>query len=423
VNLSKLSFAYFCHKPLNSVLTIATLALGVAMVVFLLLVNIQLQHEFKRNLGGIDLVVGSKGSPIQLIMSTVFHLDTPTGSIPLAEADALRKDPLISRAIPLALGDNYKSYRIVGSTQDYLDLYKGRLVKGGRIWNKPMEVVLGFDVAVKTGLKLGGVFTGSHGVVSGGAAHDDHPYHVVGILQKNDSVLDRLIITALDSVWHVHGHHHEEHNKQTQTGHAEDNDEHHHDDHAEYHHHSQKEERAITAMLITYSSPIAALSLPQQINSMTSLQAASPAVQVARLNSFFGSGIEVFQIVAWFLIILAGFGIFSGLYSAMDERKYDMALIRSLGASPSILVRLVLCESLFLSVLGLTVGLVLGHGAVEVLGMTLAQSKHLVITGFTFSLMELWIVVATMVIGFFAGILPALRIYRLDVFKVLAKRP
>src|SRR6185369_15405800 len=159
MNSLSLSYAYLRHKVLSTALTITTFAAGVAMIVVMLLVNAQLQNEFSSNLKGIDLVVGAKGSPMQLILSSVFHLDVPTGNIPLDEAEKLSKHPMVKEAIPLALGDNYRGFRIIGTTQAYPEHYHTKLKTGGRYWGKEMEAVLGSEVASKSGLKPSDTFS------------------------------------------------------------------------------------------------------------------------------------------------------------------------------------------------------------------------------------------------------------------------
>src|ERR1700734_3828780 len=140
MNLLRLGFRNLCFNPLTTLFNVVVLALGIATIVTLLQVSQQLEQRFDRDLQGIDLVVGAKGSPVQLILSSVFHLDFPNGNIPLDEAEKLKANPLIKSAIPIALGDNYNSFRIVGTTTDYIDHYNGTLAQG-RLYNTQMEAV------------------------------------------------------------------------------------------------------------------------------------------------------------------------------------------------------------------------------------------------------------------------------------------
>lgn len=130
-------------------------------MVIILLITAQLQDTTHRQLKGIDLVVRAKGSPLQLILSSVFHLDIPTGNISLKDANALSHHPLVKSAIPELLGDNYHGFRIVGTTRDYPEHYGARPVQGS-YWIAPMEAVVGWETARRTGLKPGDSFAGSH---------------------------------------------------------------------------------------------------------------------------------------------------------------------------------------------------------------------------------------------------------------------
>ncbi|BCS53209.1 ABC transporter permease [Geobacter sp. SVR] len=421
-NLS-LSFAYLRHKTLSTALTIVTFAAGVAMIVVLLLVNAQLQSDFSNNLKGIDLVVGGKGSPMQLILSSVFYLDIPTGNIPLDEAEKLGKHPLISEAIPLSLGDNYRGFRIVGTTPAYPGHYQARLKPGGRYWHKEMEAVLGAEAAARSGLRPGDSFAGSHGLTSGGEVHAEFPYTVTGILEPTGTVVDRLILTGLESVWHIHEHHHhdEDHDEDHDEHHAEEA--HHHDDDHDHHDADEHEgKREITSLLVSYNSPLAAAELPRMINGTTSMQAASPAFEVARLTSFMGTGTETLTFFAWFLIALAGLGIFAGLYNAMNERRYDLALMRGFGAKPGKLFALMMTESLAVSLISAAVGLVAGHLLVGGIAAWLEHTKHLHMTGRLFLAEEAWLLPLCLVVGAAAALLPAVQVYRIDIFKTLVQR-
>lgn len=424
MNSLRLSLAYLRHKMLSSALTVTTFAAGVAMIVVLLLVNAQLQNEFSKNLQGIDLVVGAKGSPMQLILSSVFHLDIPPGNIPLDQAERLAKHPMVKEAIPLSLGDNYRGFRIVGTSEAYPAHYQARLKAGGRYWKKEMEAVVGAEVAAASGVKVGDSFAGSHGLTAGGELHAQFPYRVVGILEPTDTVLDRLVLTGTESVWYIHEHHHhddgdeDEHHAEAaahQEGHHDAD--HHDDDEGEEHGH----QREITSLLISYNSPLAAAGLPRLINSSTSMQAASPAFEVARLNAFMGRGTDTLEYVAWFLIALAGFGIFAGLYNALNERRYDLALMRSFGARPGKLFALMMTESLVISLIGAVVGIAAGHLLVEGLSTWLAGAKHIHMSGMLFLGAEAWLVPVSLAVGALAALLPAVRVYRIDIFKTLVR--
>jgi putative ABC transport system permease protein len=402
VNLARLSLAYLGSKPLNTALNLVLLALGVGTIAFVLLATHQVEERMGRDARGIDLVAGAKGSPMQLILSAVFHLDAPTGNIPLAAAKQLAQNRAVKKAIPLALGDSFRGFRIVGTTHDYVAHYGGELA-AGRLWREPMEAVLGTEAARTTGLGVGGEFIGSHGIAEGGEEHGERPYKVVGVLKPTGTVLDRLVLCSIESVWFVHVHPGK------------------HEDPKEVLAALREDEQEITALLVQYASPIAAATLPRFVNATSTLQAASPAYESARLFRMIGVGVEVLRAFALVLLAAAGLSIFIALYNAMEERRYDLAIMRMLGASPGKLMRLVLLEAVALALVGAAIGLVLGHLAAEAVGAMLAAEQQGRITGATWRGAELWLVALAAGVGLVAGLVPAWRAYRTDIAHTLAQ--
>ena len=386
MNLATLSTSYVRARPLQTALSLLLLALGVATVVLLVLVIDQLEGRMQRDARGIDLVVGAKGSPMQLILAGIYHADAPTGNIPVSALDSLSRNRLVKRAMPLALGDSWRGYRIVGAGREYLDHY-GAEFAAGKMFEAEMEVVLGAEVAARTRVGVGGTFVGAHGISGEGEEHGDSPFKVVGVLAKTNSVLDRLVLTSIDSVWHVH--------------------------------HGVSEE--VTVVLIQYASPLAAASLPRSINAQSALQAASPAYETARLFRMVGVGVEALRGFAVVLILAAGLSVFIALYGALEERRYDLAVMRTLGASPRRLFGLLMSEGLVLALLGALSGLVLGHLLAAALGIWLEQQQYPGVTGLQWRAEELWVLAAALAVGLAAALLPAWRAYRTDVSQTLAK--
>ena len=405
MNLLTISLAYIRARALNASLNVLLLGLGVGTIVVLLLFSRQLEQRLERDAHGIDLVVGAKGSPLQLILSSVYHIDIPTGNIPLQDAQRLETDPLIKATVPLALGDSYEGFRIVGTSHAYVSLYEG-VPEQGRLWQKPFEAVLGSEVAAHARVKLGDQIVGSHGIVEAGEKHEHSPYTVVGVLKPSGSVLDRLVLTSVESVWEIHG-----------QGHHEDEDEH---EEAGKEQHLQPQE--VTAVLVQYRSPMAAALLPRQINSQSALQAASPAFESARLLNIVGVGLETVQAFAVVLILCAGLSVFIALYNALRERSYDLAVMRTLGASRGKLLAAVLVEGLILAVLGVALGLLLGHLLTGGLGMWLQASQRVHVTGWTVVPGELALVALALAVGLLSALLPAVLAYRTDISRVLAQR-
>ncbi|MCH2021314.1 MAG: ABC transporter permease [Saprospiraceae bacterium] len=233
MNLLKLSWKYLIAKPFATLLSIVLVALGVSLTSILFLLNQQFQDRLYKNIENIDLVVSAKGSPLQMILSSVYHIDAPTGNIPLEECKiGVLKNPYISKAIPLALGDSYNGFRIVGTDQQFTNHYNAKLLKGRR-FKYDLEVGVGARVAEKLNLKIGSTFYGSHGLVQdGGHVHETYAYEVVGIYEQSNLVLDQLILTNISTVWRMHeAHDDHDHGDSHDHDHGDSHDHDHGDSH------------------------------------------------------------------------------------------------------------------------------------------------------------------------------------------------
>lgn len=407
MNVFSLSWRYLWSRPLTTALNLMLLALGLASMAFLLIARDQVDRAFERDLAGIDAVVGAKGSPMQLILAGVFHLDVPPGNIPLAEVRELEKNPQVAQLIPLSLGDNLGGFRIVGTTHAYPAHYGAKLAQGA-LWQAPLEAVLGAQVAQRTGLQVGQRFEGAHGLAAGGAVHGDTPYNVTGVLAPCGCVLDRVVLTATESVWRVHDDMHAGANMSE-------------DERAELEE-VLAEDREVTLALIRYRSPLAAVSFPRFVNQSTSMQAAAPAVEITRLLNMVGVGTQVLRVLAGALVVVAGLSVFIALWSAVRERRADLAMLRMLGASPVRVAALLLCEALWLAALACALGLLAAHALTAVAGEVLMARHSLAISGWQWVPGETWVPVLAFGVAVVAALLPAIHAYRIDVTQLLNSR-
>ena len=473
MNLIKLSYSYLRRRALNTLLNVLLLSFGIATITILLLFSYQLEDNLYKNAEGIDVVVGAKGSPIQLILSSIYHIDNPTGNIELSEAKQLMSHPMIASATPLALGDNYLGYRIVGSTTDYLDKFSATL-REGTLWDHEFELVLGAGVASNEGLQIGDRIVSSHGFSEAGHAHDDHDLVVVGILEPTGTIVDRLILAGVETMWGIHTEHEEDDDhdhsadQHSDTHSAEDLDheegehgEHSHQD--EGHDHQNQNEHShpegehsdgmhvlsnghnghehsrgrsitdesylaseydreqITSLLIRYSNPLAAAQFPRFVNDQTSMQAAAPAVEVTRLLTLLGVGLNSIRFFAFVLILASVLGIFIALLNSMKERKYDLAIMRTLGGSRFKLFNHVIIEGAMISLAGGLLGIALGHIAMEGIGVLFAEAQQFAVTGYVFLPEEIMILILALGIGIFSSLIPALLAYKTDIAETLSK--
>jgi len=468
MNLLQIAWKNIRQNQATSILGVLLTAFGTGILCVLLLTSHQLEEQLDNNSRGIDLVVGAKGSPIQLILSSVYHMDNPTGNISLAEANKLTANPMVKLAVPLSLGDNYRGHRIVGTDSSFLQLYGLELAEG-RLWQGDFEAVVGAEVVRRHGLRIGDKIYGAHGLSSGGHTHDEHPYTVTGILGTKHPIADRLILTNLASVWRMHGDHADTDAEAHDHGHHHDADhqhdvvgvEEHEHHHGETHEHTTTDhptpttdhptpttdhrspntdhptpttdhqlvksimgdigsgEREITSLLIQYRNPAAIGMFPRLVNQNTALQAASPAIESARLFSLLGIGIDSLQVLAYVIMLMAALSIFISLYNALKNRKYDLAIMRTLGASQGKLFGIVIAEGILLTFVGAVFGIIIGHIALYAISSSTTGNATL-LNAMTLLPQEAWLVAIGVGIGFVAAALPAIKAYRTPISQTLS---
>ena len=411
MNIFKLSIKNIFNRPLSSVLSVILLSLGVSMISLLILINTVLKEQMDNNLKGIDMVVGAKGSPLQLILSSVYHVDSPTGNIPLNEAKAIEKNKMVGNSVPLLYGDNFKGYRIVGTNSNFFELYNLK-IKAGDYFNNYFEAVIGAKVAEKLNLNLGDEFVSSHGLRETGETHDDTSFIVTGILEYSNSVADNLILTSPNSIWEIHGGHN--HSEQIDHDDEHDHDEHDHDEH------DHDNEREITAMLVKFKSPMNIIQFPRYINEQTNLQSAVPSYEISRLFKLFGFGIETISLLAYLIIIVSGISIFITLFNSMKERKYDLALIRTLGGTRIQLTMMLIFESLFLTIIGFLMGVFLSRIGLLFISNFMESSFNFSLNKIEILSDEWWLFLISITIGLISCLIPSIQVYKMDISKILS---
>ncbi len=418
--LLKIVWKNIMDKRLNSILAVLLMAFGIGIISLLITVGKQLQDKFAKNISGVDMVVGAKGSPLQLILSGVYQIDSPTGNIALSELNMLRSNPLVKELIPLSMGDNYKGYRIVGSNEKYLQHFKAEL-KEGRVFEQPMEVVVGATVARNLDLKLNDTFVSSHGFEADGHSHDDQVYKVTGILEYSNSVLDNLLVSDLASVWLVHAGH-EEGEKQ---GHEEDGD---HDEDADQEAAADQEpgaeqashEPEVTCALVKFRSPMGLMSLPRLINQNTKMQAALPAIEVNRLFELMGIGMDAVKALAAAIMLISGVSVFITLFNALKERKYELALMLSMGGTRVKLFFMLLLEGIILSLSGYVLGILFSRTGLWLASGALKRGYNYTLEQQFLQKEEIYLLALALFIGIVAAIIPSAGIYKINISKTLA---
>ena len=425
----KLAWRNTWFKPLNTALSIILLASSVAIITVLILLEKQFEEQFSSNADDIDLVLGAQGSPLQLILSSVYQVDAPTGNINYDSAKVWMRNPFVKSAIPLAFGDNYLGYKIVGTTPEYISKFGGKIDKG-IIFKENFEVVVGYTIAKKLNIKVGDTFFGSHGDRAEGEKHEEFAYKVVGIATKTGKLIDNLIVCNIISIWAMHNSHDHENQE-------EHNDEanHVHDETCNHHDNSDnnatakiikkvdiaEEGQEITAVLIKFKNKMAFFTWPRLIAQNTKMQAVSPAIEINRLFSLFGIGLQALQYLAYGIMLISGISIFIALYNTLKERKYEFALLRIHGASRKQLLLLVIIESLILCVIGFIFGTIIGRIALVCISRTSEDEFKMAFNPLEFVWQKEGVLfIVTILVGIIAAAIPAIKAYRMNISKTLS---
>ena len=379
-------------KPLQTALSLALLGFGVGMVSLMLLTEKQVNDAFERNIKDIDLVLGAKGSPLQLILANVYHIDAPTGNINQRAAEKVLKHPYIDSGIPLAYGDNHEGYRIVGTEHSYVEHYGATLAEG-QLWEAPYEVTAGARVAENLGLKIGDTFFSAHGLKDQTDVHTNKTFTVVGILKPSGSVVDQLLLTPMESIWYVH----------MEDGEVLD-----------------PETREITAMLLKKRNPLAVLTIPNTLRD-SNMQVALPAIEVNRMTQQFGLGTSALRAIAMLIMALSFASIFISVLDNIRARRHELALMRTMGGTPGTLYRLLLLEGGLLSVAGTVLGLVLSRVGMTVLSQVVESQFHYDVAALGVLGSEWALAGAAIAVGLLASAIPARRTLRLDISRTLSE--
>ena len=368
------------------------MVLGMTIITVSILVNQITKDTFNKNNPNLDVVVGAKGSPLQLVLSSIHHIDIPTGNISYKNAKNIIKHPAIKFGVPISLGDNFQNFRIVGTDKKLFKLYNAE-IKIGSIWEKPMQAVIGYNVATLTKLKIEKFFVGSHGMIDTGDIHAEQPYKVVGILKRTGTVLDNLIITSLESVWSLH---------------SNQNDAVMNDNNLE-----------VTALLLKYKNKTSAFSFPRLINKNTNMQAASPNLEISKLFKLTGEAHKVINYLSVLIVSLSFAGILFTLLNNISERKYDLAILRTLGFTKEKIFSIILIEGMTISFLGSLIGLMFGGIVYKSIEYFSLVGKNIITGQFEFisELIVVWFII--LIISFLACLIPCIKAYKQNIRSTL----
>ena len=433
MSLWKIAFRNIQHRVLASGLTAFSMALGVGLVVTVLVIHGVIDKSFRRSAQGYDLIVGAKGSRLELVLNTVYHLGEPIGTIPYdyyLELEEGRFSPEVELAVPVCMGGNYQGFRVVGTTPDMFDRleYRGgekyKFAEGRNFgFGDFFEGVIGATVARKTGLEVGDSFRPVHGFdAEQGEEHD--PFTVAGILAPTGTPNDRALFINIEGFFLIHDH--------DEAEHEDDHDEAQHEDdreHAEsggHDAHQHEDNRRVTAVLVCTNPDrvIGSIALPKLINREPDAQAVAPTKEITQLfEGIVGNVQLILLVLAVLVVVVAGVGMMVSIYNSMNDRRHDIAVMRALGARRRTVMFIILLESILLSLGGGALGLAMGHGLIGLLGPSIAEHTGVIVHMWQFQLNEIILIPGLIIMASVVGYMPAVVAYRTDVARSLTGTP
>lgn len=431
MSLVKIAWRSIQQRALASALTAFSMGLGVALVVAVLVIYAVVGQSFRRGSQGYDMIVGAKGSPLQLVLNTVFHLSQPVETIPYGYYEEFTRGRFaeaVDLAIPVCTGHDYRNCPVIATTPEMFSLHyqegqEYQFAEGRNFQTEePFEAVLGATAAHLANLRIGDTLTP---VARGAREKGGHePFVVVGILQPTGTPNDRAMFVNLEGFFrcdaHQKGPSFEEkvmsQKADSPTGEA-------HDD---AHEHDADAHRRLSAILIctsTRNRPLA-MTLESVVNKDTVAQAVMPTKVIDSLFTNIVGNIQMLLlIVAVLVVVVAGIGILVSIYNSMNDRRHDIAVMRALGARRWTVMSIILAESILLALGGGALGMLLGHGLIGAMGPKIADQTGVYISALAFQPVELILVPGLILLASAVGYLPAMSAYRTDVAKALTATP
>ena len=469
MSLWKIAWRSMQQRGLASSLTALSMAMGVALVVAVLVIHSVVDRAFNRGVQGYDVIVGAKGGQWQLVQNSVFYLgQSLEKNLPYSyyrEFVEGRFAPAVEFAIPICTGHDYKGSPAVATVPEMFEkLTDGKGEKytffAGENFKheNKYDAVVGYEAAVREDLKVGSPFEPvGYADGQGGKAHKDTSFTVVGILNPTGTPNDRAVFMNIEGFWECPAHQRKEsatqaylkgsddggaldredenHSQHDRAGenHAEDN---HPEDSGHEGHGHEHTHREVTAILVrtkllagTDEEPdsdfmFLAMGLVDAINEGNDAQAVHPA-RVIRdfFNKVVGNVQLLLLVLAVLVVVVAGIGILVSIYNSMNDRRHDIAVMRALGASRTVVMTVILLESILLSLGGGAAGLLLGHGLIGALSPTIADQLGVPISALDFQWNELVLIPGLTILATVVGFLPAISAYRTDVARSLTAAP
>jgi putative ABC transport system permease protein len=417
------------NRLLTTMLTLASIALSVTLLVGVENVRAGVRESFSGTIRGTDLIVGARGGTLQVLLSSVFGIGAPAGSVALSTYERWAKHPAVSWTIPIDLGDSHRGFRVIGTSDAFYEHFRfrrdGRIAfsAGDRV-RDVRDVVIGAEVATELKYAVGDAVVITHGLAGIGASdHDAHPFHVAGILERTFTPIDRAVYVSLEGVGLMHegfaqsppliaGAAPPPGGVLTMPGASPPPSL------------TAAGPRVISAFFVGTKNRMDALNLQREMNTdlREPLTAVIPGVALAQLWQGIGNAEIGLKVVAGFTVLIGLTGMLVALYSSLESRRREMAILRAVGAGPRMIVTLLMLESGLLSVIGSILGIGAVYATLFLAQGPVEQRFGLYVPIRPLGSTELTYVGIIVGAGFLVGLVPALKAYRTSLLDGLAPR-
>lgn len=412
-----MSLLYLAEKRHLAILYVLLIALPIMLLNGVRIIKRQASGKLPDHASHIDLIIGRDGNPLQITLSTMFyHSDIPKAGVSVEVARNIVRNRAVRLAVPMILGEEYRGFRIVGTNHNYLEIYNGKL-ETGELWQSPMEVVLGYRAARKLNLEVGDPFSPELGSDAAATESGYTLYKVKGTLKKSGTVIDNAIITGLESFWQdertlsdnnlITGEDQEVNSENTFNVFP-----------FEF---PDNVNENLTAILIQYRSPMAALTYPEFVQRESGFITVQPGLEIMYLVSLIRRFTSYFNIMAIVIILLVFWVVYMFFLSLVKERSADFAIFSVVGTKHKMIPVIVLLMAVFVADSAAVTGILFGHIVADWVIIDLPFARMTGLTGWSFSFSEIGIYFATHLGVLLAAAYPSMKVYRMDVLSTLTR--
>ncbi|MCP4072953.1 MAG: FtsX-like permease family protein [Hyphomicrobiales bacterium] len=398
------------NRWITALLTILAIALSVMLLLGVEKIRTGARASFANTISGTDLIVGARSGSMQLLLYSVFRIGNATNNMTWRSYKDIAAGKEVKWIVPLSLGDSHKGFRVMGTSKQYFEHYRFRdkrqLVFGdGGVFDDLFDVVIGADVAQNLGYRLDDKIVVAHGIGSIGAKHDDMPFRIAGILKKTGTPVDKTLHVSLNAIEAIH--------VDWQAGYKVPGQA----TPADRLRAMKLRPKAITAALVGLNSRMQVFGFQRYVNTykVEPLSAVLPGLALHEMWALVGTAEKALMAVSAMVVITAILGMMTMILSTLNERRREIAILRSLGAGPRTIVALLVSEAGILTALGVVLGTICLYGVLIIARPIIDTSYGINIEISALGITELQALGAILAGGFLAGLLPAWRAYRLSL--------